>query len=187
MNIESFVPLLAEYKYLIVFPLAVLEGPIITIIAGFLSTLDVLNPLWVYILIILADLVGDTIYYVLGRYGDKALPRIVRFLGLTHEKIEAAKNYFNEHHRKAIILSKLIHGIGTAGLFVAGNIRVSYRRFILICLGTAMLQSAVFLAVGILFGHAYVQISKYLDVFGASTIILGLVVAVVLILRFRRK
>lgn len=187
MNIESLIPLLTQYKYLIIFPLAVLEGPIITIIAGFLSTLDVLNPLWAYMLIIFADLVGDTVYYVLGRYGDRALPRIMRFLGLTHEKIEAAKNYFNEHHRKAIILSKLVHGIGTAGLFVAGNTRVSYRKFILICLGTAMLQSAAFLAVGILFGHAYVQISRYLDVFGASTIILGLVIGTILILRTRRK
>ena len=41
---DHIVYLLTEYKYLILFPLAIVEGPIIAVIAGFLCSSGFLNP-----------------------------------------------------------------------------------------------------------------------------------------------
>jgi len=51
--------LLLTYKYLILIPLAVVEGPIITVIAGFLITLGYMNIFLVYLIVIAGDLAGD--------------------------------------------------------------------------------------------------------------------------------
>lgn len=186
MNIQGIIPILLQYRYPILFPLAVIEGPILTVVGGFLSTTGVFNPLWVYLIMVAGDVVGDFIYYLLGRFGGGALPRIGRFFGITEERVEKAKNYFGIHHKKAIVLSKLVHGIGTAGLFVAGHIKVPYGRFFIICLLTSLVQSALFLAVGILFGHAYLQISRYLDIFGATTIVIGITIVTLIVLKNRK-
>lgn len=186
MSIESIIPILLQYRYPILFPLAVIEGPILTVVGGFLSTTGIFNPLWVYLIMVAGDVAGDFIYYMLGRYSGHALPKIGRFLGITEMRVETAKNYFGLHHKKAIVLSKLVHGIGTAGLYVAGHIRVPYGRFFVICTLTSLVQSAFFLAIGILFGHAYLQISRYLDIFGATTIVVGLTIVILLILKSRK-
>ncbi len=187
MSPQALIPILLHYRYAILYPLAVIEGPILTVVAAFMSTLGIFNPLWVYLIMVAGDVTGDLFYYMLGRYGGQHLPKITRFLGITDEKVERAKNYFGAHHKKAIVLSKVIHGIGTAGLFVAGHIRIPYPRFFLVCLLTSLVQSAFFLALGILFGHAYLQIAGYLDIYATGTIILGIALIAILIWRFRRK
>jgi len=43
LSFQHFIQLLLTYKYLILFPMALIEGPIITIIAGFIASLGYLN------------------------------------------------------------------------------------------------------------------------------------------------
>ncbi len=178
------ISLLAKYGYLILFPLAVIEGPIITIVAGFFVTLGVLNLLAVYIIAVLGDVVGDSGLYFLGKWGgDKVLEKYGKYLGVTQEKIDQAKEFFNKHGKKAVALSKITHGIGMAGLVAAGGLSVPYRRFVLTCLTVTLLQSAIMLTIGIFFGHAYLQIGKYLNIFAAIASILVLAVIVFIILK----
>ncbi len=164
---ESVLTLLLTYKYAILFPLSVIEGPIITVIAGFLVTLGLMNPFLVYIISVAGDVVGDTLVYILGRWGKNVLYRHGHYIGITKEKLENAKGYFESKHRKAIMMSKLIHGIGFTGLIAAGALGVSYARYFKTCLVITIVQSVFFLMIGLLFGHAYLQIEKYLSNFAA--------------------
>jgi len=169
--------LLLAYKYAILFPLAVVEGPIVTIIAGFLVTLGLLNPFLVYTIVVLGDLAGDALFYCLGRWGSKIFDRRGSHFGITKEKLEQADKYFKNNHKKAIVLSKLVHGIGIAGLVAAGTLKVSYSRYFKTCFFVSIAQSALFLLIGILFGHAYLQIWKYLNYFAAVVSVAVLVAA----------
>lgn len=170
---ESLVLLLTKYGYFILFPIAVVEGPIITVIAGFLVSLGIMNAFIVYAIIMAGDIVGDSGVYLIGRSGGALFSR---YFKKHAEKINKAKAYFEIHQHKAIIMSKIFHGIGVAGLFTAGMLRVPYKRYVTISFITTTVQSLILIAVGILFGHAYIQINKYLNYYAAATIITGAII-----------
>ena len=50
--------MLSYYKYWLIFPIMVLEGPIITVISGFLVSLGTLNAFVAYPLLFFGDLLG---------------------------------------------------------------------------------------------------------------------------------
>ena len=92
---EHILLLLTQYKYLLLFPIVVIEGPFITMISGFLMSTGVFNFFIAYPLIVLADLTGDAIFYCLGRWSGKSLLKFTARFGVTAEKLESAKKYFS--------------------------------------------------------------------------------------------
>ena len=186
---EHIIHLLLQYKYVILFPLAIVEGPILAVIAGFLCTGGFLNLFIVYPIIVLGDITGDTISYLFGRWGVPGfLKKIIKKWGMRHENIDRVRVYFDANPRKTISLSKVTLGIGIAGIYLAGNARIPYARFIRICLITSALQYIIYLGIGLLFGTAYKKISNYLDFFAAFTIVTGLSIILYLIVKsYRRK
>jgi membrane protein DedA with SNARE-associated domain len=173
------IQLLITYRYIILIPLAIIEGPIVTVICGFLVTLKFFNPLLVYVVMVLGDIVGDGWIYYMGYKGK----RFLKYFKITDEKLEKAKTYFYENHKKAIIMSKLIHGIGFTGLVAAGASHVPYRKYFQTCALISVIQSFVMLLIGIFFGHAYVQIGKYLNYYAAGISVLALTIILVIFLR----
>ncbi len=173
--------LLTKYKYLILFPIVVFEGPFVTIISGFLVSIKIFNVLIAYPIIILGDLGGDTIFYCLGRWGKKYVLKY-RIFGVTEEKLNTAEKYFGEHHNKAIAASKLIHGIGLAGLLSAGALKIPFGRYLRTCLWVTMAQSGALLLIGFFSGYAYVKVFVFLDNYAkiisgtVSILIIGLFV-----------
>ena len=181
---EHIIHLLYGFKYLFLFPLAVVEGPILAVIAGFLCIEGFLNPLIVYPIIVLGDITGDSLVYALGRWGKSWRPgRWSRLIGLSGAKIDRARAYFNDNPVKTVSLSKVILGVGVAGIFLAGNSRVPYRTFLIVCLGTSAVQYTVYLGIGLLFGRAYKEISLYLNYIAAAAIILSFALFFVYILK----
>ena len=167
--------LLTIYGYIVLFPLAVVEGPILAVIAGLLCAEGLMNPIIVYPVIVSGDLVGDSFVFMLGRWGNsRPLGRWARWRGLRAEKIEHARSYFDANPVRTVALSKLILGAGVAGIFLAGNSRVPYTKFIVICLVVSAIQYVFYLGAGILFGRAYVQINHYLNYIASISIMLAL-------------
>lgn len=181
---NKILALILAYRYPIILPFAILEGPIVTVIAGFLVSIGIMNPLAVYGIVVLGDAIGDTFYYALGYWGREFIMRHGRRFGVTKEKMDKANDYFKENHGKALVLSKLVHGIGTTGLVAAGSLKISYRRFFTTCFLITMVQSAFFLILGIFFGGAYMQIARYLKEF--AVIISAVALAVVVIIFYKR-
>ena len=168
---EYLILLLTKYGYFVLFLLAIVEGPITIIIAGFLASLGLMNVFVIYAIVMAGDIVGDTGVYIIGRSGGAIFSR---YFKKHSDKLDKAKKYFEAHHNKAIVLSKLVHGLGITGLFAAGSLRIPYKRYITICFITTAVQSVLLLTVGVLFGHSYVQLNKYLNYFSTTTIIAGL-------------
>lgn len=180
-SLQQTVTLLITYKYVLLFPLSIIEGPIVTVIAGFLSSLHFMNWLAIYSIVIVGDIVGDTSVYAFGRWGGDIFKKHGFRIGVTEDRLEVAKKYFANHHHKALIASKLIHGIGVSGLVAAGILKIPYMRFMRTCFVISLLQSAIFLIIGIFFGHAYQQIGHYFDYYAAaiSIAVLALIVLII--------
>ena len=174
----SILLLLVKYKYLILFPIAVLEGPFAAIIAGFLSSSGIFNIFLVYLFIVLGDMVGDSFYYFLGRLSGTSITKHGHRLGITNEKLENAKKYFSNYHHRALIISKLAYGIGVSGLVAAGILKISYKKFIETCFYIAIIQSACLVSIGFIFGHAYLQIEQYLNIYTKIILIVALVLII---------
>lgn len=183
------IALLETYGYIILFPLAVIEGPIVTVAAGFLVRLEIFNPFFVYGIVMAGDIVGDTFLYALGRWGGKRL--IDKFgskIGITEKKVSEAKNYFSTKQLKAVAMSKLIHGIGVTGLITAGSLHVPYPKFIRTCAAISLVQVFVFLIIGLFFGHIYAVISEYFNYYAALASVIALGIIIFIVYRtFRKK
>lgn len=155
---------LLHYKYFVLFPVMVVEGPIVTIIAGFLSSSGYLNIFVAYVVVVIGDLVGDSIYYAGGRWGRKRfVSRWGRYVGVTIERIMQLQEYFAKHKAKTLIVAKLSHAIGAPVLVAAGVANVPYWQFVGINFLATLPKSLVLLLIGFYFGRGYARISEYLD------------------------
>ena len=183
---EQLISLLTHYGYLILLPLAVVEGPIISVIAGLLCAIKVLDPFIVVPLIVSGDLIGDSFYYGLGWWRSRKLPprAFRRFIPST-QKMERVRHYFDANPVRTIFRSKVILGIGIAGLYMAGNAKIPYKKFLLICLGASLCQCTVYVIIGFLFGTAYRQIGSLLNGFATFTIGAALAAALFFFIKSR--
>ncbi|HSB80935.1 MAG TPA: DedA family protein [Candidatus Methylomirabilis sp.] len=155
---------LIQYRYLLMFPIMVVEGPIITVIAGFQVSLGHLNFFATYALAVTADLLGDSLYYIAGRVGAKGfVGRWGKYLRVTWVQIDRVKRHFERHVGKTLLLGKLTHGAGGLILLAAGVAEVPYIVFLWFNLLGTLPKSLIFLLVGFYFGHGYQRINAYLD------------------------
>ena len=77
--VEVLLSLLEAHPYLWLFPLAVVEGPLVAMVAGSMVSLGLVSWPLAYALVVAADLLGDTTFYLLGRFGHR--PWVRRALG----------------------------------------------------------------------------------------------------------
>ncbi len=185
---QYIIYLLSHYKYLILFPLAIVEGPIIAVIAGFLCNSGFMNPFIVYPVIIAGDIIGDSACYAFGRLGvPKFIKKIARWFGVNDKSINRIRTLFNSNPNKIIALSKIVLGIGVAGIYLAGNSRVLFSKFFIICLVVSAVQYVFYLGLGLTFGNAYLHINRYLNNFASFNIIAAAAIILIILIRYLLK
>ena len=175
-TLDNLIHLFQHFKYLIIFPVSVVEGPIITIISGFLSSVGQLN-FWLALgTVALGDLVGDSLYYALGRFGHERFvqTKFGRRLGLSPERVIRIEKHFEIHPWKTFTFGKFAHGTGSLILVASGIAKVPYWEFLGYNIPTTLLNSSLLIVIGYFFGHAYNRIDHYLTYY--SYAILALVV-----------
>lgn len=164
MALDQLILWLSDYKYLALFPLAVAEGPIVTVIAGFFASLGYLNFWLAYIIIIIGDLVGDAVHYSFGRFGGRAfIDRWGKYLGVGPKQIGAIERQFDKRGDKLLFIGKMSQGIGGAFLVAAGLIKMPFSKFIFANLLATLIKSLLLLLLGFYFGHALSTINTYLE------------------------
>ncbi len=171
-------------KYLLVMAGAFVEGPIVMITAGFLVRHGVLMIAPLFISLFAGDLVGDLMWYIIGRYGAEPLIRKKgRFFGVTERTFEKMKGLFIDHHTNILLISKLTLGFGAAKgvLMAAGASKVPLGRFILLnTIGEIVLVAAL-LALGYFFGDVYSDIAHRYKAYFIAGIILIIVTLIIVI------
>jgi membrane-associated protein len=183
-SLDQIVHWLIIYKYIVIFPIAVVEGPIITIISGFLASIHVLSFGGAFTVVALGDLVGDSLYYCLGRFGRKKfISKFGKFFGLDEYRVERMEKHFKTHPWKTFIFGKVAHGTGSIILIAAGMSRVPYFEFLGYNIPTTFANSLTLVVIGYYFGHAYKSINKYFD----YTSIFFLILLVALYVYFIRR
>ena len=176
---------LISYGYLALIVGVIIEGPLITILGGFLSSIGIFNILYAYLVIVSADIVADWIAYTIGYFGrKKILIKIFGFLKIPAEKILDLDVFFKKHGGKSVFISKFVAGAGTWTILSAGISRMKLTKFLGYTLSASVIKSAVYIAIGYFFGSMYKLIDKWLSTIG--TIVSVLIIAVILFFIFKR-
>lgn len=175
---EALVALLKLHGLSLLAPLAVIEGPIVTIVAaGFAGAIGA--RLWeIAMIVIAADLVGDVLFYGIGRAGPKILPRRfrARFEGARSASMAA---HFAVHGGRTLLLGKLTHSLGAVVIVAAGAARMNLWAFLGWNLIGTIPKSLFFIGLGYWIGQTYAQVDTWLlraGVIGAAlgAVVLGL-------------
>lgn len=157
--------ILEHYKYLVIFPITVLEGPIITVIGGFLVYLGFLNGFMAYFFLALGDWVGDALHYVLGRYysNSRWFRKLSGYFGYDEAKEKLIEEHFKKHPGKTVLLAKVSHGVGGLIQIVAGMAKMDFKEFMWFSLIGTLPKTLALFFVGYYLGSSYESINKYLD------------------------
>jgi len=158
---KPFFAFILRYRYAIIFPVAVIEGPIVTMLSGFLVSLGYLSLIPTYILLLSGDLISDSLFYLLGRFGRDFLARM-KSVRLSEERLEKLEEHYENHPRKTIIVAKISYGVGSFFLAAAGASKMAYGKFFEYVSIPNAVRTLVLLLVGFYFGSAWRHFGIYL-------------------------
>ncbi|MBN9886873.1 DedA family protein [Salipiger abyssi] len=175
LGLETVAALIAKNGLAILAPIAVLEGPIVTVIAAWLASRGLLDVWSVSIVVILADMVGDMGFYALGRWGLHRLPLRWRYrMGLSRARLAQVAGHFQKNGSRTLVIGKLTHSAGAAVLVAAGLAKMPMFRFFWVNLLATIPKSLFFVALGYAFGAAYSKIDDWIA--RISLLLLGVLI-----------
>ena len=181
MSLETLVHLIVVYRYWILIPLSVLEGPIVAFVAGTLASLGYFNIYALAVFFFVRDMLMDGGYYALGHFGGRTslARRFLRYIGVSTDDLESVRALWEKHPGRTMFLGKLSYGIASSFIVVAGMVRMPLTKFFGWGALATVFQYGVLLFVGFFFGAAFgAKLSTIIEniqyvIGGASLLILG--------------
>ncbi len=164
VHILSFVKLVAwvaSHNYPLILIGMFVEGPIITTAAGFAAGLGFLNVYVLWLLSILGDFLGDTLYYYLGYWHRDNLKKHGHHFGLTEKRLAMFEKLFQTSPWQALAIIKT-GPVLTGGLLLAGASRMPYRKYIFMGIVITAIKNIPLLALGYLAGAGHAFASRTL-------------------------
>lgn len=129
-----------------------LPGDSLLFAAGSFAALGSLNPVYLFVLLSIAAVLGDTINYSIGAYiGPRAFSGEIKYLKREH--LDRTHEFYEKHGGKTIILARFIPIIRTFAPFVAGVGSMTYSRFIIFNVIGGITWVALFTFGGYYFGN----------------------------------
>jgi membrane-associated protein len=139
---------LAAHGGLLILPLAAIEGPIVSVIAGILAARGDLAWYWALCLLVAGDVIGDLAYYTIGRTGKAQLGFVGRLFGMRRAFTPELQNRLHDHSTKMLLVGKWTHSLGAVVLIGSGMLRINLARFMAVNFLATIPKSAVLLAFG---------------------------------------
>ena len=168
------IEILTAYGYAAIFTCVLVEqigAPVpatpVLIAAGALAGLGRLN-LWVVLLLaVAASLIGDSIWYYLGKMQGMSVLRLLCKISLEPDSCVRRTNAtYSKHGTRWLLFAKFIPGVSTIAPPMAGVYRVNLWRFIAMDGAGATLWACTFLFAGWCFRSQTDRIAAYIDRLG---------------------
>ena len=184
MHIETIINDLMVYRYILIVPLTIVEGPIVMVLCGFLYRLGSFDLLPLYASLIIADLIGDVGWYCIGRFwGIHFVTKYGKFFGVTEKTLAKTTALFHKYHNRILFISKITMGFGFAvvTLVTAGIAKVPFKKYLIFNVSGQFIWTAMLLTAGYFFGNLYYTVDKG---FRWVTIVAGIILIIVVIYGF---
>lgn len=168
-----------QYRYELIFPFAVVEGPVITMVSGFLVSLGYLSLIPTFAIVLMGDMISDSGFYTIGRYAAGLLKK-VKFFRVSEKRLEKLESHYEKHPAKTLAVGKISYGLGSFFLAAAGASKMEYPKFLQYIFVPNAVRSGILLGIGYYFGAAYRQFGTYIHYYVIGvfiTVSLGLFVS----------
>ncbi len=183
--IASLADMLASHGGALILPLAVVEGPVVSVMAGWLCERGQISWYRGLLLLVGGDLIGDLMYYALGRSGGLHLGRLGSHRLARVKLPEGLLVALHANATRMLLIGKWTHAIGAPVLVGAGIMRMQLPRFLLVNLLATLPKSILLFATGYLAWPYWQMVARHTLPATLALLAIG-AIAVVLILRSRR-
>ncbi len=159
--------LILTYKYLLIFPFAIVDGTTTSLICGFFISLGTLNFVWAYLILLSGDLFPDIFLYCVGRYSSEK--NFIKKYGVkifaTANLHKTLEHLWNNHGIKTFIFTKLSYGMAIPFLISAGLIKYPVKKYSAMCLIISAIKAFIIIMIGYHLGSSYKIASHYIEYF----------------------
>ena len=129
----------------------ILPGDSLLFAAGALAATGALNPVYLFVLLAVAAILGDTVNYAIGKsIGPRVFRENIRFI--KQEYLFRTQEFYQRHGGKTIFLARFVPIIRTFAPFVAGVGTMTYRRFLAYNVFGGAVWTGLFILAGFHFG-----------------------------------
>jgi membrane protein DedA with SNARE-associated domain len=182
MSLEEIV---TTYGYAAVGIGSFLEGETVLVLGGFAAHRGYLELHWVIFYAFLGTLIGDQLYFYLGRVmGKQALEKRPHW----KSKSEKAFNLLDKHQTWVILGFRFLYGLRTVIPFIIGASHISPKRFLILNTIGAALWATVIGSAGYLFGSVLELILNDIKKYELLVFITLAVIGMVLwVIYFKKK
>ena len=130
-----------------------LPGDSLLFAVGTFAAIGSLNIVWLFIILVGAAVIGDSVNYAIGRFvGDKAF-HMKKSRIFKKEYLDRTHKFYEKYGGKTIILARFVPIIRTFAPFIAGVGIMSYGRFFAYNVIGGILWVSAFLFGGYFFGN----------------------------------
>ena len=158
---QSVAPVLDHYGYAAVAGFLLLEnfgvplpGETILIAASVYAGAGKLNIAIIWVVAVIACVIGDNIGFAIGRYGgERFVTKYGRYIFLTEERLASAQTFFNKYGGPVVTVARFIAGLRQLNGIVAGTAEMRWRTFLIFNILGAALWVSVWSGVGYLAGN----------------------------------
>ncbi len=162
-----------------------LPGDSMLFAAGAVAGMGAFNPLWLFITLSIAAILGDTVNYWIGAYiGPRAFSGDIRFL--KKEYLDRTHAFYEKYGGKTIIIARFVPIVRTFAPFVAGIGAMNYAKFIVYNVVGGVAWVALFVFGGYWFGN-WGPVKKNFSWVVLAIIVISVMPMVVEYFRSRRR
>ncbi|HEV8539184.1 MAG TPA: DedA family protein [Bacteroidota bacterium] len=162
-----------------------LPGDSLLFAAGALAASGPLDGVWLFVLLSIAAIIGNTVNYWIGyTLGPSVLKKKLRFLNTSH--LDRAHAFYEKHGGKTIIVARFLPIIRTFAPFVAGIALMNHGRFMFYNIVAGIGWVGIFVGGGYYFGNLPVVKSNFSIVI-LAIIVLSMAPAVIEVVRHKSK
>lgn len=165
---------LEQHGYAVVFFAVLLEQigvPIpsspVLLAAGALAGAGKFSTPMVVLLSTIASVLGDVVWYVLGRVKGQSILNLLCRISLEPDScVGTTKDWFTRLGASSLLIAKFVPGLSTAAPPMAGATRMSAMRFSIFDLAGSAVWSAAFVYLGVLFSKELERVLETAERFG---------------------
>lgn len=175
MDVAHINALILEYRYWVLVPLSIFEGPVVAFAAGALAPLGYFNAYVLALFFLVMDIVKDLFYYWLGYWGGRSgwAHWLLGKIGVKTEHLEGVREMWEKNPGKTMFIGKLSYGIASSFVVLAGTVQMSLKKFFGWGVVVAIAQYWTLLIVGYFFGTSLSTtnlVSKIQYLIGGTTL-----------------
>ena len=157
MSVDSLTHLILQYRYWILIPLSLIEGPVVAFGAGTLASLGYFNLYFLAALFFIRDVGLDGVYYAVGYFGGRTAfaKRMLVKIGITDDHLEKVRVLWERRPGWTMFIGKVSYGIASAFIVVAGVVKMPLTVFFTYGSIVAVLQYGTLLFLGYFLGVSF--------------------------------